>query len=49
MVSSSVSSDGGGLLGVEVADVVVVEVDVDEGAQFALGSEEVLLSRGRWW
>src|ERR1700729_1161120 len=34
--------DGGVFFGGEVADVVVVEVDVDEGAEFALGVEEVL-------
>ena len=38
--------DGGFFLGGEIADVVVVEVDVDEGAQLALGGEEVLLHGG---
>ena len=39
-----VSSCCGGVL--EVADVVVVEVDVDEGAELAFGGEEVLLEVG---
>jgi hypothetical protein len=34
--------DGGVFFGGEVSDVVVVEVDVDEGAELALGVEEVL-------
>ena len=38
--------DGGVFLGGEVADVVVVEVDVDEGPQLALWRIEVLLHRG---
>ena len=38
--------DGGVFLGGEVTDVVVVEVDVDEGAQLALGGVEVLLEGG---
>src|ERR1700733_8777618 len=38
--------DGGVFLGGEVADVVVVEVDVDEGAELALGGEEVLAELG---
>ena len=46
MVSSSVSVTAVSCLAVEVADVVVVEVDVDEGAELALGGEEVLLEVG---
>ncbi len=46
MVSSSVSVTAVVFLGVEIADVVVVEVDVDEGAQLALGGEEMLLELG---
>ncbi len=38
--------DGGGFAGGEVADVFVVEVDVDKGAELAFRGEEVLLQRG---
>src|ERR1700729_4357470 len=38
--------DGGVFFGGEIADVVVVEVDVDEGAEFALGGEEGLAEVG---
>ena len=38
--------DGGGFFGGEIADVVVVEVEVDEGAEVAFGGEEVLLHGG---
>ena len=42
-----VGGGGGGIfLGWKVADVVVVEVEVDEGAQLALGGVEVLLHGG---
>jgi len=37
---------GGGFAGGEVADIFVVEVDVDEGAELAFRGEEVLLQRG---
>ena len=36
----------GSILSGEVADVVVVEVDVDEGAQLAVAGVEVLAERG---
>src|SRR6516165_9651539 len=37
------SGDGGVLLGREVPQIFVVDVDVDEGAELALCSEELLL------
>src|SRR5580692_7596988 len=38
--------NGGGLLGRQVADVVIVEVDVDERPQLAFGGVEVLAQLG---
>ena len=46
MVSSSSSVTAVVFLRGQVADVFVVEVDVDEGAQLAFGGEEVLLQLG---
>ena len=46
MVSSSVSVTAVACLPSQVADVVVVQVDVDEGAQLAFGGEEMLLELG---
>lgn len=41
-----VSRDRAVFFGGEVTDVVIVEVDVDEGAERAVGGEEVLLHGG---